>query len=301
VKPFRALLLYLAVVFLGGATLAPWVYLGAQKVASILPAFGGIAGQPFHRYVNRCLYAVALAGLWPLLKALQIRSTREIGLGHPNKSWRPILFGFITGFLTLAFAAFLALTFGARQPNSDLTLAMLAKLVLKATTSSLVVAFLEELMFRGVAFGGLRKSLVPGLALLLSASLYSVVHFYERPAAPETVTWFTGFETLVHMFEGIADSHQLVPGFFSLLTAGMILGWAFHSSGTLWFSIGLHAGWVFWLKSYSALTVKGTTTDLSYWGTGRLYDGWLAFAILVTAGLVLRWRMPPPRGVIQWK
>lgn len=300
-KPLRALLVYLAVVFLGAAAVAPWVYLGAQKLATIDPVFSGIAGQPFHRYVNRCLYAIALAGLWPLLGALRIRSPRELGLHSIAHSWRPLLAGFAIGFGTLALAAFLALTFGARQPNGDLTLAMLAKLVLKAAVSGLVVALLEELLFRGVAFGGLRKSLVPSLALLLSASLYSAVHFYERPPAPPVVTRFTGFETLAHMFQGIAEVGRLIPGFLSLLLVGLILGWAFHSTTTLWFSIGLHGGWVFWLKSYDTLTVPTENVDFALWGSGRLYDGWIAFFILTAAGLVLRWRMPPPRGVIQWK
>lgn len=300
-KPLRALLIYLAVVFLGAAAVAPWVYLGAQKLATVSAVFTGIADQPFHRYVNRCLYGIALLGLWPLLGALHLRSPRELGLHSPAQFWRKILTGFGVGFGTLALAAFLTLTFGARQPNGDLSLALLVKLVFKATVSGLVVALLEEVLFRGVAFGGLRKSLVPTLALLLSASLYSAVHFYERPPAPPSVTWFTGFETLAHMFQRIADVQRLIPGFFSLLLAGMILGWAFHSTGTLWFSIGLHGGWVFWLKSYATLTLPIEGIDPTFWGSGRLYDGWIAFGVLTAAGLLLRWRMPPPRGVIQWK
>lgn len=300
-KPFRALVIYLAVVFLGAAILAPWVYLGAQWLASHAPSFSGLARQPFHRYVNRCLYVVALAGLWPLLRALQIQSLREIGFSEPARNGRRLLAGFGLGFATLATAAFLALSNGAREAAGDLTLPLLAKLFFKAASSGLVVAFLEETLFRGVAFGGLRKSLVPGLALLLSAALYSVVHFYEKPAPPETVTWFSGFETLGRMFHGVADADRLIPGFLTLLVAGMILAWAFHSTGSLWFSIGLHAGWVFWLKSYGTLTREVADVNSKLWGTGRLYDGWTAFAILAAAGLLLRWRMPPPRGVIQWK
>lgn len=300
-KPFRALVLYLAAAFLGGAALAPWVYQLVHAIADRFGVLTGLAGQPFHRYVNRCLYVVAIAGLWPLLKTLALRSVPELGLSHLTRDWRRIFGGFGVGFATLAVVATAALMAGARQPNTELTLGILAKHLLNATASGVVVALLEEFLFRGVAFGGLRKSLVPVLALLLSSALYSAVHFYERPPAPEVVTWTTGFETLWRMFHGIAEVHQLVPGFFSLLIAGMMLGWVYHSTGTLWFSVGLHAGWVFWLKSYGALTRPVPGAIEWVWGTGKLYDGWAALGVLALTGLVLRWRFPPPRGVIQWK
>ena len=56
------------------------------------------------------------------------------------------------------------------------------------------------------------------------------------------------------MLAGFADFHALVPGFFSLTLAGILLGLAYQRTGNLYFSIGLHAGWIFWLKTYGAFT-----------------------------------------------
>ena len=63
-RPLRALVIYIAVVFVGGALLAPWPYWLVQTGAQTSPK---PANAPFHRYVNRSWLIPALAGLWPLL------------------------------------------------------------------------------------------------------------------------------------------------------------------------------------------------------------------------------------------
>jgi hypothetical protein len=46
-RPLRALIIYIAVVFIGGALLAPWLYWLAQKGARTFPT---IAAAPFHQF-----------------------------------------------------------------------------------------------------------------------------------------------------------------------------------------------------------------------------------------------------------
>jgi uncharacterized protein len=79
----------------------------------------------------------------------------------------------------------------------------------------------------------------------------------------------------------------LAPGFFNLALAGALLAYAFHRTGNLWFSIGLHAGWIFWLKSYGFFTREAPGADTWLWGTKRMTDGWMALLVLAAAGLVL--------------
>src|SRR5690242_18329191 len=64
-RPMRSLLVYLAVVFLGAAMLSPWVYWLAQSGAGHSGVLARLSAQPFHRYVNRCLLALAIIGLSP--------------------------------------------------------------------------------------------------------------------------------------------------------------------------------------------------------------------------------------------
>ena len=82
------------------------------------------------------------------------------------------------------------------------------------------------------------------------------------------------------MFRTPADGLALVPAFFTLLVAGAILALAYQRTGTLFLSIGIHAGWIFCLKSYRLLTREAPGAARSFWGSDKLIDGWLPFLIL---------------------
>ncbi len=80
---------------------------------------------------------------------------------------------------------------------------------------------------------------------------------------------------------GFTDLNVVIPGFFNLTLAGVLLGLAYQRTGNLYFSIGLHAGWIFWLKSYGTLTTPVANALPWLFGTNKLIDGWLALAVLI--------------------
>jgi uncharacterized protein len=294
--PVRSLAVYLAIVFLGGAFLAPWLYWLAQWGAAHFPGLEGIANNPFHRFLNRSLLIVALAGLWPFLRSLGIRNWKDVGLEKPRQHWRKLISGFGWGFISLAIITGFAVLAGARALDLDRTFAELAGRLLKAGLTASVVALVEELLFRGALFGALRRAHHWMGALFISSALYALVHFFSRPEPPGEVGWATGFALLPRMMRGFGDVEMLIPGFFNLALAGIILGYAFHRTGHLFFSIGLHAGWVFWLKTYGSLTGATPEGNLWIWGSGKLIDGWAA--LLVLSGLLgwLVWRFGKEEG-----
>jgi len=276
-RPLRALCIYVAVVFLGGALLAPWLYCLAQETAHTFP---GLAHQPFHRFVNRSLLILALADLWPLLRSLGATSLREIGLARPTAHWRTLLFGLLLGFTSLALVASVALAAGARAFNQQNDPLRLTEKLLGAALSAAVVAVIEETLFRGGIFGGLRRVFHWSIALTVSSMIYAILHFLESANHNGTVTWLSGLELLPPMLHGFTNWEQIVPGFFNLTLAGALLALAYQRTGNLYFSIGLHAGWIFWLKSYRVLTADVPSANTWLWGTGKMIDGWLALAVL---------------------
>jgi uncharacterized protein len=286
----RALVIYLAAVFLGAAAVAPWVW----KLVQALAPGSGLAGQPFHRYVNRCLLVLALAGLWPLLRAIGIRSCREIGL--PWRSVRPleIALGVLAGLGSLAIVAALALAFHARAWRTDHTAADMLRHFLNAGFTAIAVSLLEEILFRGAIFGAFRREGRFATAAAWSSGIYALVHFFQRPLPPETIGPLSGFVTLGQMCAGFVDWQALVPGFLNLALAGWLLAWSRERSGTLWFAIGLHAGWIFWLKSYGFFTRTLPLRDVWIWGSARLIDGWIALLALALLAIVLP-RLVPRR------
>jgi uncharacterized protein len=270
---------YFAAVFLAGALLAPWLYYAVQAGAESFPALQRLAENPFHRFVHRSLMIVGVAGLWPLLRVAQIRSGAALGFYPRDQAMGRLAKGFVFGFVCLAVVAVLALALGGREWREDMALAALRNHLIKATLAALVVAFIEELFFRGVLFGGLRRALGWRTALILSAAIYALVHFFQRPPPPEAVYWWSGVASLGLMFRGFLELETLAPGFFTLMVAGLMLGWAYQKTGALYFSMGLHAGWIFWLKSYNYISQPGVGSPW-FWGTSKLVDGWMALAAL---------------------
>jgi uncharacterized protein len=276
-RPFRALIIYIAAVFLGGALLAPWLWHLAQLFA---PAFPHLANAPFHRFLDRSFLILALAGLWPLLRALGTGSWQDVGIVPPYGHFKKLLGGLLLGFLTLAIVAGVSVAFGGRSLAHDLTAHKLVGSISSAVATAAVVATLEEILFRGGAFGGLRRVLFWPFALAISSSIYALVHFLQRVELVGPVVWSSGLALLPQKLGGFVDFHALVPGFFSLTLAGVLLGLAYQRTGNLYFSIGLHAGWIFWLKLYGQLTAQAPHTAAWFWGTGNMTDGWLAFFVL---------------------
>jgi len=276
-RPLRALVIYLFIVFLGGALLAPWLSWLTQTVA---PSFPHLAHSPFHRFVDRALLIVALAGLWPLLRALGVTSLRETGLPPPRGQWNKLGGGLLLGFVTLAAAAGTAMLWSDRVLVPGLTAHKIVGALFSALAAAVIVALIEEILFRGGIFGGLCRTFCWPLALASSSLIYALVHFLERADVAGPVAWNSGLALLPRMLAGFADVHALVPGFFSLTLAGILLGLAYRRTSNLYFSIGLHAGWIFRLKTYGAFTTGIPRAVPGFWGTSKLIDGWPALMVL---------------------
>lgn len=284
-RPFRALVIYFAMVFAGGALLAPWLYWLAQSCAHSVPR---IANAPFHRFVDRSFLILALAGIWPLLRSLGATSLREIGLIAPYGQSKKLFGGLLLGFFSLAVVAGMTIGFGDRLFAQHLTAHKIVGTIFGAIGTAAVVATLEEILFRGGIFGGLRKVTYWPFALIISSAIYAIVHFFQRAEITGAIHWNSGLILLPQMLRGFADFHALVPGFFNLTLAGVLLGLAYQRTGNLYFSIGLHAGWIFWLKTYGAFTAGAPRAATWFWGSGKMIDGWLAFFVLAFVLLIFK-------------
>jgi len=230
--------------------------------------------------MDRSFLILALVGVWPLLRALGAKSLRETGLVPPYGQSKKLFGGLLLGLVSLAVVAGIVLFSGGRALTTNVSAGKIIQTILSAAATAAVVAVLEEILFRGGVFGGLRRMFYWPLALLLSSLIYALVHFLQRADLTGPVAWNSGLVLLPRILAGFADFHALVPGFFSLTLAGVLLGLAYQRTGNLYFSIGLHAGWIFWLKIFGAFTADIPQAAAWFWGTGKIFDGWLAFFVL---------------------
>jgi uncharacterized protein len=286
-RPSRSLLIFTIIVFVGGALVAPWLYWLVQSVAP-----GSlVAASPFHRYVDRSFMALALIGIWPLLRSLGANSWHDLGLVKPRGQWNLLGRGFLLGFGSLAGVAIIALSVQARHLHSHPAVGQIGgKLAIAAGT-----AIVEEILFRGTIFGAFRRIWDWRVALIVSSMIYAIVHFLSRVDLVGPVTWHSGLELLPRKLQGFVDLKVLIPGFINLTLAGMLLGLAYQRTGNLYFSIGLHAGWIFWLKSYELLTSSVKHANVWLWGTQKLIDGWLTLLILAATFIILTRMLPAKR------
>jgi hypothetical protein len=124
--------------------------------------------------------------------------------------------------------------------------------------------------------------------LLASSAVYAILHFFQPATVDPPVTWASGLALLPRMMSGLGALDQLIPAFLTLMLAGVMLAVVFQRTGSLYGSIGLHAGWIFWLKTYGFFTTGQWGASTVFWGSSKLLDGWLALLVLgLSAPVVL--------------
>lgn len=283
----RRLALYLLLVFAGGGLLAPWLWAAVQGVVAGGHAdwAGGLARQPFHRYVHRCLLGLALVGLWPLARGLGCRRWADVGLGMAGRKGEAVrqgMAGLAVAMATFGGALVLEIGLGARHwravADPEHWLGVLGAAVL----SGVVVGVLEEILFRGVLCGGLRHEIGWPWAILVSSVIYALVHLFHRPPSPDRVTWWSGWEMVGHMLAGVMVPEAWVPGGMTLVVAGVLLGGWYRAAGSLHGVIGLHAGWVVAAKMRAVLTERAAAGPGGAGGAGGgVWDSWVIFGVLL--------------------
>ncbi|HWC59004.1 MAG TPA: CPBP family intramembrane glutamic endopeptidase, partial [Verrucomicrobiae bacterium] len=206
--------------------------------------------------------------------------------------WKKLGAGFALGLVSLAIVAGIAFACHARQMNEKLSGGVIVHKLIDSAATAVIIAIIEEILFRGAIFGALRKVFHWTFALVLSSMIYAILHYFESVKTVDAVTWSSGLQLLPLMLRNLGDLHAVIPGFFNLTLAGMLLGWAYQKTGNLYFSIGLHMGWIFWVKAYAIVTTLTPNADKWWWGSGRMaiVNGWVALPVLVATFLAFVWK-----------
>ncbi|MEX1049830.1 MAG: CPBP family intramembrane glutamic endopeptidase [Akkermansiaceae bacterium] len=149
--------------------------------------------------------------------------------------------------------------------------------------SALVVAvgwaFLQEILFRGIALGIFLRALRPAVALGLSATLFALVHGLNPPpgmTVADPDAGGTGFEMLGKIVTRFSDPRVVLSHLAPLLALGGVLAYARWRTASLWLPTGIHAGLLF------ANDLLGSVVATSPRGSGA----WLGHGLLPLAGIL---------------
>lgn len=235
----------------------------------------------FERWVTRFALLFLVLGIYPCLKAFKL-SLHSLGFNHSLKTTvKRISLGFIIGILILGtvICTLILLDIRTFSASEDLTLS----LCIKALLAGLVVALIEETLFRGLFFKLAQQWHGSLLTVFLSSFFYALLHFIKpiEHIDESALSVLSGFEVIFNAF--MALSNMQLGDFLALFSVGILLALVRLKTRSLAYCIGMHASWVFLIKTTKELT---DSNSLSNWAflSGQ-YDGiigYLSFAWLLT-------------------
>lgn len=280
-----AAVLWVVSAILLAAVISPWLYqvgkwFGGVSAASDLNALAEWLGKScrradFDRYFSRALVISGLALLPFLFRRIRrIRvGTGAGGVAARRVSWQSMVIQIaagcvIAGGILWATGAVLE-TLGAYVPENKVP--GIGKLAGGILPAAIGASLLEEWLFRGLLLGLWLKFAKPLAACLGTSLFFAFVHFLRPPseaviAAPGAP--LAGFELLGKILLHFTDPRFFITDFATLFVIGMILAIARVRTGALWFSIGLHAGWILAFKSFNMIYKSVPTHPLRPWGVG---------------------------------
>lgn len=243
-------MIFLLAVLALTCVISPWMALGADWVAGHWPALLS-ERVPFSRVFNRAFMIVGIvAGILARDYIIpdHIKPLLLVGI---KRGWRNLLTGWLLAVGSMALLVSLMAAADIFTPFFRLSLGESLSRCTSGFFAGAFAAFFEELFFRGILFLGLREQSGSLRAYALANLFYSVIHFV-KPGESYFLNGLeplAGFRHLASTFEPFLDPLEIAPGVFGLFLIGVVLSYALTRTGSLYLSIGLHAGWVFALKS----------------------------------------------------
>ncbi|MES2439589.1 MAG: CPBP family intramembrane glutamic endopeptidase [Verrucomicrobiota bacterium] len=282
------------------AVMAPWIYQAGKGLAgaaeagrlpAVLEWLGAACGRAdFGRYFSRALVISAVM-LLPFLFC-RVRAARAMATSACDAcvhlSWKQALLQIAVGLVIaggLLWAMGLVLgALGSYTPRANGL--GIGKVLGKILVPALAVPLLEEWLFRGLLLGLWLRFSKPLAACVGTSLVFAFIHFLKPPdgtGIADPASALAGFELLGKILLHFTEPLFFITDFASLFGIGVILAVARIRTGALWFSIGLHAGWILAFKGFNLLYRSVPDDPLHPWGIGETLRS--GFFPMLTLGL----------------
>ena len=249
-KSYQRLLIFILLVLGVTAVVSPW----AATAWDLISGASAAAAEdriPFSRFFDRFFMISGIVLFFSCRSLLKIDSLSQLGLSPRTRAASDVAVGLCFALGSMFALGFIMSTAGVYEVFFRLSLGESVELYLKAMLTGFTVGFLEEIFFRGIIFRGLLEDCKPLPAFLTANLFYSALHFVkpgEQYFLSGVEPW-AGFRHLFSTFAPFLEPTEIVPGMIGLLLIGIVLSYAFLRTGTLYLSIGLHAGWIISIKT----------------------------------------------------
>ena len=209
-----------------GGTIFFVLYLLLLPLAAgpLLRLAGDLLGRRLTGNLGSVIYYYGLFAVTVILfHSLLAKTTRRF-LDHPLPALKTAAVGLVAHYGRCELASRLGRLLVDRGPN--LNDSAISTHIGSAPHMTLLIViflapFVEETLFRGLVFGGLKER-SRLLAYGASCALFALLHVWQFALAGRDPAYF------------LLMVQYLIPG--------LVLAWAYEHSGTLWASVALHAG-----------------------------------------------------------
>jgi membrane protease YdiL (CAAX protease family) len=244
-------------------------------------------GYDFAR-VWRTVNQIVIMGFL-LVNMKRMGFTSLAALGFPGRArWKTLfLQGFFWGLVAYLVVVGIALVLGVRSIRIRTPWWLWLKEPVEFMMSGIAAGLVEETIFRGMFFPVLARWITVTGSMLLTSVLYGSFHLLvdaRVPVKSGTIDWSVGIRGFQeHLWVLVHPREGFFPAFFGLFLMSVVLTYAFLWTGSLYFPIGLHAGWVFIDKADNLFLNRG---GLRQWlfggeGIGAALFAWIAMMLFL--------------------
>ena len=245
----------------------------------------------FGKVLRRIILGVAILIIFLFRKPLMINSLSTIGIKHTSGWWEHLQMGFFlsTGIFIL-YTSFLFIT-GIKILQVDAkSLGDLFFQLFKILLIAGLVGCIEEIFFRGFIFQSFLRDMHTVSAVCASSLFYSLLHFFKvKLLVSPGIHPFIGFIVVYQSFKNIiVNFTTILPSVIGLFLVGVVLSYACLRTKSLYLAIGLHAGWIFLIKSNILLFDHVGTNFRWLFGDSKVVTGVLGWGLLIVTLFLVR-------------
>ncbi|RJP33213.1 MAG: CPBP family intramembrane metalloprotease [Candidatus Omnitrophota bacterium] len=251
---------------------------------------------PPARVFRRVWMISVLVGLILFRKQIELQHPASVGFGLSKAGFYHLSAGLaVVVFFLLTLASF----YGALDAwKLDVQSHRLPKMIWLGFLRGAIVAGIEEYVFRGLLFVSLAKRWGWVRSAIMTSMIFSTLHFLEGYGIKEIenpAAWTAGFVLCGRMLSNMAAEFTLFPNAFGLFVVGFILCYGVVRTGSLWYSAGLHGGWIWGATVIHYIWDTTGVYDRFFIGGVRLFDGVFPIVgmlvIFPITHLILRWKV----------
>lgn len=249
----------------------------------------GIGDQfTLSKIITKSTQLFLVLSIFPAMAYLKFNKG-DLGFATKAVFLKQVFQGFGLGFVTLmpVFIVLYALGVNIIDEAQVWTVELVAKKMAISLSLALLISMIEEPIFRGILFAGLKKHMPAIAAILISSTYYAALHFLDsHTEIPfQQVRVLSGFTLLGEAFANLLNT-EILSAFLALLMVGIFLGiLRAQVKESLGLCIGCHTCWVWQIKMSKSLFNTDFNSEYlylvsSYDGViGPLVTGWLMLAI----------------------